>query len=172
MVAGRSAAHPHPKVKHRPVSKMTLRELERFQVRLISLDRWIIRTRRVHFQDVVDFSRRRIKWTTRELRETRKHLSPRLSSAGHYRGWLCIHLGARFNSTGPHEGNSSSGTYTGPLQMTNPWLGQSAPRGNWASVSISIVFAVAERVAARYGFSSSFMAQQWPQTYPQCAGYF
>jgi hypothetical protein len=169
LMAGTSTAHPT--ITHKkPFSKMSLRELERYQIRLINLDRWIIRTRRVHLKAVVDFARHRIRWTRRELRETRSHFVS--SSAGHYRGWLCIHLGPSFNSTGPHEGNSSSGTYTGPLQMTNPWLGQSAPGGSWAAAPLSTVFAIAERVARRYGFSSSFMAGQWPNTYPPCAGYF
>lgn len=63
-----------PTIRHKPFSRMTLREIERYQMRLISLDHWILDTRRVHYPEVVSFSRHRIRWTKRELRETRKKM--------------------------------------------------------------------------------------------------
>jgi hypothetical protein len=110
----------------------------------------------------------------RELSKLRgRHPSANVNGVpAHYRGWLCIHLGPSFNSTGPHEGNSWSGTYTGPLQMTNPWMGHRAPGGSWASIPMRAVFAIAEQESAKYGFSYSYMSGQWPNTYPPCARYF
>jgi hypothetical protein len=85
----------------------------------------------------------------------------------HYTGWMCIHNGAYPGA--PHEGNSATGTYTGPLQMTNPWMGYS---GNWYYMPVVSVFWIAEKVAARYHFAYWFMKGQWPNTYPPCARYF
>lgn len=85
----------------------------------------------------------------------------------HYAGWHCITYGAYAGA--PHEGHGYNGPYSGPLQMTTPWMGQSYP---WASMSDLAVYQVAEHVAAAQGFSYSFMAGQWPATFPPCAGFF
>lgn len=88
----------------------------------------------------------------------------------HYTGWHCITYGAYPGAA--HEGHGYNGPYTGPLQMTSPWMGHSAPNGDWNTLSDTQVYWVAERVAAAYGFSYSFMAGQWPNTFPPCSRYF
>lgn len=87
--------------------------------------------------------------------------------ASHYAGWDCIHNGAYPGA--PHEGDSATGTYTGPLQMTYPWAGYYV---HWHDVSIGAVYAIADRVAAARGYSYAWMSGQWPQTFPPCARYF
>jgi hypothetical protein len=104
-------------------------------------------------------------WHARDLAAARAALQ-RMTLPAHYAGWNCIHNGAYPGA--PHEGSGTNGPYSGWLQMTNPWLGQS---GNWNAMGAA-VYAVAERVAARQGFSPAFMRGQWPNTYPPCARFF
>jgi hypothetical protein len=95
------------------------------------------------------------------------------SSSGriaHLAGWLCIHNGAYPGA--PHEGRGRNGPYSGPLQMTSPWMGHYPPGGSWDNLSDSAVYAIAESVAAGQHFSYSFMRGQWPNTYPPCASRF
>jgi hypothetical protein len=93
-----------------------------------------------------------------------------LGAAGHLAGWSCITNGAYPGA--PHEGHGWNGPYSGPLQMTNPWMGYSAPHGDWNSIGDRAVYAIADRVAAQHGYSYSWMAGQWPNTYPPCANRF
>jgi hypothetical protein len=81
----------------------------------------------------------------------------------HYSGWICIH-----NREGAWDAQTGNGYYGG-LQMTYGWMGVV---GNAAKLSPLQQMWAAERVAARYGFSYSFMSGQWPNTFPPCAGYF
>lgn len=102
------------------------------------------------------------------------HPKPRYT-AGHWTGWSCITHGPHFNNTGYHEGNGYNGSYTGPLGMSTPWAGYTPQQfgySDWVHTPTSVVYSVAERVAAAHGFSYTWMAGQWPQTFPPCAGYF
>jgi hypothetical protein len=152
------------RVPHKPFSKMTLAQVEQYQLRVITYDRWVIRTAAVHDPHVVWWHRQQLKWTQKELQETRRKMTPPIS---HYAGWHCITYGAYPGA--PHEGHGYNGPYAGALQMTNPWMCISA---DWAHMSDSAVYAIADRVARRYGYSYSFMKGQWPNTYPPCARYF
>lgn len=100
------------------------------------------------------------------ISEARTRLAPKPTApsvgAGHWALWDCIHNGAY--PTAPHEGNSTSGLYTGYLQMTSPWMGHS---GDWGSMGTG-VYAVAEQAWAANGYSISFLYHQWPQTSPPC----
>jgi len=89
---------------------------------------------------------------------------------GHLTGWSCITNGAYPGA--PHEGNGVNGPYSGPLGMTTPWMGHYPTGGSWTRMPVRAVYAIAERVAARYGFSYSFMRGQWPMTFPPCAHHF
>jgi hypothetical protein len=111
-----------------------------------------------------------VQWLTRELKETRATLR-KVAMPNHYAGWSCITNGAYLGA--PHEGNGYNPLgYSGPLGMTTPWAGYMPPGRDWVHASRAAVYAIAERVSARYGFSDSWMRSQWPQTYPPCAGYF
>lgn len=82
---------------------------------------------------------------------------------GHVAGWLCIHSQeAAWNA---QTGNG----YYGGLQMTYGWEGLVA---NAALLSPAQQMAAAEAGYARSGYSSAWMASQWPNTYPPCAGFF
>lgn len=105
-----------------------------------------------------------------QLREAARQRAIARSRPAHYAGWSCITNGA--TPTSPHEGNGYNGPYTGPLGMTTPWMGHYPPGSDWVHSPVTAVYAIAESVAARYGFSYSFMAGQWPQTFPPCAGFF
>jgi hypothetical protein len=111
-------------------------------------------------------------WLKREYNETEVKLHPRVSAASHWKGWSCITHGPNFNDTGYHEGNGYNGSYTGPLGMSTPWAGYYPPTGDWVTTPVATVYAIAERVAAANHFRYSWMAGQWPQTFPPCAGYF
>jgi hypothetical protein len=128
-------------------------------------------------QRVCGYHEAQLRWTTRELGETRAAIRAQQRArerqrtrASHVAGWSCITNGAY--SGAPHEGNGYNGPYTGPLGMTDPWMGYSSPGSDWVHTPVGVVYAIAEKVAAQYGFSYSFMAHQWPNTYPPCAGYF
>lgn len=88
----------------------------------------------------------------------------------HYAGWSCITNGAYPGAA--HEGNGYNGRYSGPLGMTTPWLGHYPPGSDWVHSSVTAVYWIAEREAARARFAYSFMKGQWPNTYPPCAGRF
>ncbi len=110
------------------------------------------------------------RWLLEHAQRLRREALTRIQAAtlpAHYAGWLCIHNGAYPGA--PHEGWSRYGTYSGPLQMTRPWMGYDL---DWGGMSYIDVFRIAERVAAGQGFSYSFMARQWPETYPPCASRF
>lgn len=94
-----------------------------------------------------------------------KSTSLRLSATGiaHYALWNCIHNGAYPGA--PHEGNSSSGTYTGPLQMTYPWAGHYV---HWYYVPITTVYEIAENEYRAHGYSTVWLEGQWPNTSPPC----
>lgn len=94
----------------------------------------------------------------------------RTARSAHYAGWSCITNGA--SPRAPHEGNGHNGPYSGPLGMTTPWMGHMPPGGDWVRAPRVAVYAIAESVAAAHQFSYSFMAGQWPRTFPPCAGYF
>ena len=53
--------------------------------------------------------------------------------------------------------------------MSYGWMGVV---GNAALLSPARQMALAEQVAAQHGWSYSWMAGQWPNTYPPCAGLF
>lgn len=84
----------------------------------------------------------------------------------HWALWNCIHNGAYPGA--PHEGNSSSGTYTGPLQMTYPWDGFYV---HWYSVPIATVYHYAEIGFQQHGYSTYWLEHQWPNTAPPCIRY-
>ncbi len=84
------------------------------------------------------------------------------ASAGHWALWDCIHNGAYPGA--PHEGDSAGGTYSGYLQMTNPWEGRS---GDWHAMG-SGVYAIAEQAFLAHGKSIAWLEGQWPQTSPRC----
>lgn len=88
----------------------------------------------------------------------------------HLAGWLCIHNGAYPGA--PHEGRGRNGPYSGVLQMTSPWMGNYAPNGSWDNLSDNAVYALAEREFRGTGYSRSWLAGQWPSTYPPCAARF
>lgn len=89
------------------------------------------------------------------------------SGVGHWALWNCIHNG-RYPGA-PHEGNSSSGTYTGPLQMTSHWDG--FPVSNWYYLPIGQVYADAEIAFRQHGYSTYWLEGQWPNTAPPCLGF-
>jgi hypothetical protein len=89
----------------------------------------------------------------------------------HLAGWLCIHYGRHPGVPGdPHEGTGWNGQYSGPLQMHPYWGGY--PVTDWNALPEMQVYADAEKVAAAQGFSYSWMAGQWPNTFPPCADLF
>lgn len=97
------------------------------------------------------------------MREARLRLRPPSPppssySVGHESLWECIHGG---------EGTDAYGTYTGYLQMTNPWEGHS---GNWYAMGTG-VYALAEQEYAAHGYSISWLEGQWPNTSPPCLRY-
>lgn len=104
------------------------------------------------------------RWLLQWGLQLRAKFTPQIA---HYTGWHCITYGAYPGA--PHEGHGYNGPYSGALQMTTPWEGLRLP---WASMSDAAVYQVAERVAASHGFSYTWMAGQWPRTFPPCAGYF
>lgn len=95
-----------------------------------------------------------------EHRAALARLAP--ATPAHMAGWLCIHS---------REGSwtDEGAPYYGGLQMTYGWMGAV---GDAAQLSPLDQMWAAERVSARYGFSSAWMSSQWPMTYPPCAGYF
>lgn len=111
-------------------------------------------------------------WLKREYKKTEAKLHPKVTaSVGHWAGWACITNGA--TPTSAHEGNGYNGSYTGRLGMTTPWAGHYPQAGkDWVHSDISYVYSVAEQEASKHKWSPVWMAGQWPQTYPPCAGYF
>lgn len=88
----------------------------------------------------------------------------------HLAGWLCIHNGR--GPGYPHEGTgwNPSHEYSGPLQMGGGWGGY--PVSDWNALPEEQVYEDAEVVAAAHGFDYSWMAGQWPRTFPPCADLF
>ena len=89
----------------------------------------------------------------------------------HLAGWQCITYGRHPGVPGdPHEGHGvSPDGYRGALQMTHTWSGYTMA---WESMSDTAVYLIAEKGAAAHGFDYSWMAGQWPRTYPPCADLF
>lgn len=104
-----------------------------------------------------------------ELRAIDAELGLRLTRAraaaapAHLAGWECIH-------GGEGDGWNPSHDYSGPLQMTSGWEGY--PISDWDTIPRMQVYADAEAKAAENGFSYSWMAGQWPNTFPRCARFF
>lgn len=121
--------------------------------------------RKHHWQQAVRFwlHVRRDAWLT-------MHPKPARTISGHWAGWSCITNGAYPGAA--HEGNGYNGHYTGRLGMTNPWAGHSPSTGDWVTAPIAEVYGVAEAEAVKHRFADWWMRQQWPETYPPCAGYF
>lgn len=89
---------------------------------------------------------------------------------GHWAGWSCITNGAYAGA--PHEGNGYNGSYTGALGMSTPWAGYRPSTGDWVTAPRAEVYTDAEAEAARHRFGYAWMAGQWPETFPPCAGFF
>lgn len=121
-------------------------------------------------------SRENLTWhgaRARRLEHEIYRLQHPVPQIGHEQGWRCITNGAHPGSPGdPHEGNGYNGSYAGPLGMTTPWSGHYPPGGDWVHSSVSAVYAIAEREAAKHRWSYSWMQGQWPRTFPPCAHYF
>jgi hypothetical protein len=92
----------------------------------------------------------------------------------HWAGWSCITNGAHPGTPGdPHEGNGyNPAGYVGPLGMTTPWMGYSPTGSDWVHTPVAVVYSIAEKVSAKYGWSDVWMRGQWPRTYPPCARFF
>jgi hypothetical protein len=106
-------------------------------------------------------------WIHRHLlaHRAKRGTCPRSASthASHLSGWICIH---------DREGawNSQTGNgYYGGLQMSYDWMGVVT---NAALLSPGEQIAIADRVAREHSYAYSWMAGQWPRTYPPCASYF
>jgi hypothetical protein len=82
----------------------------------------------------------------------------------HLAGWLCIH-----SREGAWNANTGNGYYGG-LQMTYGWLG--LIRGAASDMSPMAQMAAAEGGYLMSGYSSAWLAGQWPNTYPPCAHLF
>lgn len=95
----------------------------------------------------------------------RMHPKPRYVSSGgvaHRAGWLCIH-----SREGDWHANTGNGYYGG-LQAHYGWGGVA----RMDLLSPEAQMAVAEREFRKTGYSHAWLAGQWPNTYPPCAGYF
>jgi hypothetical protein len=80
----------------------------------------------------------------------------------HYSGWVCIH-----RQEGAWNSNTGNGFYGG-LQMHKGWGGVL-----YAHLLSPIAqIRLAEDGYRRSGYSHSWLAGQWPNTYPPCAGHF
>jgi hypothetical protein len=120
-------------------------------------ERWALRFRR---------ERRKVTTLRHRLARMTMHVRTRSlqsASVGHMQGWLCIH--AREGAWDAQTGNG----YYGGLQMTYGWAGRVS---NAAQLSPGQQMAAAEAEAAEHGWAYSWMAGQWPNTFPPCAGYF
>jgi hypothetical protein len=92
-----------------------------------------------------------------------KRLAARLRPA-HYNGWVCIHrLEGAWNDAGS--------PYFGGLQMSWNWM-SAVPGGDAGKLAPMTQMWIAERAAAKHGFSWSWMQGQWPNTFPPCARWF
>lgn len=107
---------------HQDFSKMTLNEVQHYQLRVIRHARTVVRFWKHHPRIYAShwrfasrdakFHRQQIKWTKRELEETRSKLRPpETVYHGSTSAWLCIH---RYE--GPWNANTGNGYYGG-LQM-------------------------------------------------------
>jgi hypothetical protein len=104
-----------------------------------------------------------VKWLKREYRQTKVAMAPRVAVSSHLLGWICIH--EREGAWNAQTGNG----YYGGLQMTYGWAGRVA---NAALLSPSDQIAAADAEAREHGYNYAWMAGQWPNTFPPCAGYF
>jgi hypothetical protein len=105
--------------------------------------------------------RHRLNYRWHRARVVRFAPRPQLS---HLAGWLCIH-----SREGAWDANTGNGYYGG-LQMSYGWLGLIAGRASDLSP-------LQQMAAAEGGYNQSrnshaWLAGQWPNTYPPCAGYF
>lgn len=98
------------------------------------------------------------------IRYGRRHLSIAIgrSRPPHYYGWLCIH-----SREGAWNSNTGNGYYGG-LQAQSGWGGV---RFMHLLSPIEQMW-VAERAYRKSGYSSAWLRDQWPNTYPPCASYF
>lgn len=81
----------------------------------------------------------------------------------HMPGWLCIH-----SREGAWNSNTGNGYYGG-LQMTHGWMGLVG----YAHLLTPLQqMRAAETGYQRSGYSHSWLAGQWPNTYPPCGAYF
>lgn len=109
-----------------------------------------------------------VKWLKREYNQTMAVLHPAgvaVSSSypSHEAGWECIH-----SREGAWDADTGNG-YHGGLQMSYGWAGRV---GDAAQLSPSEQMAIADAEAREHGYSYGWMASQWPNTFPPCAGYF
>lgn len=87
----------------------------------------------------------------------------------HWKLWQCIHLGKRAGASyGWGEGNSSTGSHTGPLQMTYPWAGHYV---RWYYVPLRRVYRIAELEYRKRGYSQVWLEGQWNGTSQPCLQY-
>lgn len=104
-------------------------------------------------------------WLARELAETLAALRPAIP---HRPLWLCIH-GGEASWTNP--GISWDGRripWYGGLQMTYRWLGLIPGYAHHLSPDEQML--AAETGYRNSGYSHKWLAGQWPNTYPPCAG--
>ena len=99
-------------------------------------------------------------WHARDLIRAQAALVV-LTRPPHYAGWLCIH---RLEGSWQDDG----APYYGGLQMHEGWGG--VYHANLISPLAQMW--LAEREAAKNGFSYAYMKGQWPNTFPPCAGHF
>lgn len=102
------------------------------------------------------------RWTARELEQTRAKIRASQRPA-HMGGWICIH-----GREGAWNSQTGNGFYGG-LQMTYGWMGLVS---NAALLSPLQQMMAAETGYRLSGYSHAWLAGQWPNTYPPCAGYF
>ena len=96
----------------------------------------------------------------RRIRARKYALAHRPVAIGHEALWLCIH-----SREGAWNANTGNGYYGG-LQMTSGWGGVARPD----LLSPYAQMALAETQYRASHFSASWLSQQWPNTYPPCAG--
>lgn len=85
-----------------------------------------------------------------------------LERPSHYDGWMCIHA-----QEGGFDANTGNGYYGGWQAHLN-WYG--VERMDLLSAMDQMHHV--DAVAAKHGYSWSFMHGQWPNTYPPCAKFF
>ena len=138
-----------------PYKTLSLKGIIWWQRRIVSHDRWVIKTAKTHRQELVLWHRKQLKWTNHALKRSLHLWRSRYVSTwpAHHSLWVCI---SRYEG-GVHSINPNG--HYGMLQMHAGWgYGTSYHASDDSQL---VQEQAAERAYAASNYHQSFLWEQW-----------